>query len=507
MPPHGVQNSPLHAPLLNQNVEGGNAAPAAPAALGHASAARTAGRVVACILTFGISEGIRAIVHHCRAAGAHEAPAPQAAPALAQPHAEPQTDFDNGRLADSLRTLDPQSEHGQAIREGLDAVRDAFPGMLPEGDTLLALGQAAGNRSIEYELKGAVRKSDEEVTPQVLSRLTQETARSKAAYAALTAEIRSFAQSNGLAIAEDRLGWIASALRTRHPEEMGNLSRFENITDLRAALEPLRDELLVLARRESDCAEALAEARDDVFRSVARATGLPEDQVRNTLNMTSIDDTLPYIRKDMRDEANAAPDPAVSQAEFRAAFSDRASRFAAQKNALYASIDGLALSPELKADWKREVLGNITLKSDFFLQKCDAVAGRMDAPSLLRALREPSVTEQEILGLLKSLYAQLDTYSHEAFTPQEFDRVGSDELSCMSTYALQAFLDKNPEVVAELRSDPARLTSLQEAAQNDANHTNHLLIHDFDSPIRRMEHGFSSGAMMLLRAITPSEED
>ena len=57
----------------------------------------------------------------------------------------------------------------------------------------------------------------------------------------------------------------------------------------------------------------------------------------------------------------------------------------------------------------------------------------MDAPSLLRALREPSVTEQEILGLLKSLYAQLDTYSHEAFTPQEFDRVGSDELSCMST--------------------------------------------------------------------------
>ncbi|MEI3477756.1 MAG: hypothetical protein V8Q84_00020 [Bilophila sp.] len=112
--------------------------------------------------------------------------------------------------------------------------------------------------------------------------------------------------------------------------------------------------------------------------------------------MTGINDTLAYIRKDMLDEANAAPDPAVSQAEFRAAFSDKASRFAAQKNALYASIDGLALSPELKADWKREVRGNIALKSDFFLQKCDAVAERMDASSLLRALREPGVTEQEI---------------------------------------------------------------------------------------------------------------
>ncbi|MEI3477755.1 MAG: hypothetical protein V8Q84_00015 [Bilophila sp.] len=110
------------------------------------------------------------------------------------------------------------------------------------------------------------------------------------------------------------------------------------------------------------------------------------------------------------------------------------------------------------------------------------------------------------MGLLKSLYAQLDTYSHEAFTPQEFDRVGSDELSCMSTYSLQAFLDKNPEVAAELRSDPARLTGLQQAAKSDVSHMNRVLGQDFSAD-RRMEYGFSSGAMKLLEVITPSEED
>ena len=503
MPLHGVQNNPLHAPLLNQNVQqGGNAD--APAALRHAGVGRTVGRIVAGILTLGISEGVRAIVRHCRAAASHEAPAPQAAPVLAQPQAEPKADFDNQHLAASLATLDPGSEHGQAVREGLTAARDAFPGMLPAGDTLQALGDASGSHSLEYALKAAVRKSGEEVTPQALSRMTRDAAKQEAARLALKGEIRALVQSNGLAVEENRLNWISSALNTRHPEAMEALGRSEDLASLRAALDPLRGELLVLARRENDCAAALAEARNGVFQSVAHATGLPEAEVREALNMTKLDDSFNILRKDMLDEANAAPDPAVSRERFQEAFTAKSERFAAQKGALYTSVDGLALSDGLKAEWKREALGNISLKSGFFLQKCDTVAGRMDASSLLRALREPGITEKEMLGLLKSLQAQLDAYSHEAFTPQEFDEVGSDELSCMSTYSLQAFLDKNPDVSAEMRSDPDRFERLRQAAEDDVNHMTTVLARDF-SEARRMEYGFSSGALKLLEVINPSE--
>lgn len=503
MPLHGVQNNPLHAPLLNQHVQqGGNAA--APAALGHASTGRTVGRIIVGILTFGISEGIRAAVRHCRAAAPHEAPAPRAAPALARPQAEPQADFDNQRLAASLGALDPQSAHGQAIREGLTAARDAFPGMLPEGETLQALGDASGSHSLEYALKAAVRKSGEEVTPQALSRMTRDAAKQEAARLALKGEIRALVQSNGLAVEENRLSWISYSLEKRHPEAMEALGRSENLASLRVALDPLRGELLVLARRENDCAAALTEARNGVFQSVAHATGLPEAEVREALNMAKLDDSFNILRKDMLDEANAAADPAVSRERFQEAFTAKSERFAAQKGALYTSVDGLALSDGLKAAWKREALDNISLKSGFFLQKCDTVAGRMDASSLLRALREPGITEQEILGLLKSLQAQLDAYSHEAFTPQEFDEVGSDELSCMSTYSLQAFLDKNPDVSAELRSNPERFQSLRQAAEDDVNHMTTVLARDF-SEARRMEFGFSSGAMKLLEVINPSE--
>lgn len=58
--------------------------------------------------------------------------------------------------------------------------------------------------------------------------------------------------------------------------------------------------------------------------------------------MAKLDDSFNILRKDMLDEANAVPDPAVSRERFQEAFTAKSERFAAQKGALYTSVDGLA---------------------------------------------------------------------------------------------------------------------------------------------------------------------
>lgn len=54
--------------------------------------------------------------------------------------------------------------------------------------------------------------------------------------------------------------------------------------------------------------------------------------------MAKLDDSFNILRKDMLDEANAAPAPTVSRERFQEAFTAKSERFAAQKGALYTSV-------------------------------------------------------------------------------------------------------------------------------------------------------------------------
>lgn len=92
-----------------------------------------AGRVLLGIFTLGISEGVRALVHHARA---EAAPAPRVTGANI-PQAGPRADAFNASLADGLRrgTLPPA--YRAALGEAVDELRARFGAdIVPEGLSL-----------------------------------------------------------------------------------------------------------------------------------------------------------------------------------------------------------------------------------------------------------------------------------------------------------------------------------------------------------------------------------
>ena len=140
--------------------------PASPAASQgvHPSGAAIAGRVVAGILTLGLSEVIRAVVRHVSADA--NAPAPRVqTPGI--PTARPEEDLQNSVLAGRIRsgeTLPPACQ--AALQEGIDALREAF------GEDIIPQGTAFTSMPRYYTLRAglarAISDASDAVTPQQL---------------------------------------------------------------------------------------------------------------------------------------------------------------------------------------------------------------------------------------------------------------------------------------------------------------------------------------------------
>lgn len=205
-------------------------------------------------------------------------------------------------------------------------------------------------------------------------------------------------------------------------------------------------------RRESDIAVFSEQSRKDVLARLAPLLNVDAEDVPTTMNLDKVREGFLIAAKDIHDEGDASEDGSVPDIQGR--FQRIADRFVQGKSDLIALVNGneLAISPELRANWLNEINTNISLKNPVLLQGSYNVAQRMDGSGLARALRE-GLNQSELLGLVKSLSAQIDVYAHQVFTQEQFNAMGSDETGLISRYTRDVFWDNNAELKALLMNN------------------------------------------------------
>ena len=199
-------------------------------------------------------------------------------------------------------------------------------------------------------------------------------------------------------------------------------------------------------------------------------------------------------------------------ADIQGRFQRVADRFVKGKSDLIALVNGneLAISPELRANWLNEINANISLKNPVLLQGSYNVGQRMDGSSLLRALRD-GLDRSDLLGLFKSLSAQIDEYSHLVFTQEQYNNMGSDETGLISQLAREAFWDKNAKLKSVLLENSANVAGLQDDLENEFSELQARLTREPDwanaeSLQIRREIGFIVNAMALLGDVFGPQE-
>ena len=134
----------------------------------------------------------------------------------------------------------------------------------------------------------------------------------------------------------------------------------------------------------------------------------------------------------------------------------------------------------------------------------------MDGSSLLRALRD-GLDRSDLLGLFKSLSAQIDEYSHLVFTQEQYNNMGSDETGLISQLAREAFWDKNAKLKSVLLENSANVAGLQDDLENEFSELQARLTREPDwanaeSLQIRREIGFIVNAMALLGDVFGPQE-
>ncbi len=373
----------------------------------------------------------------------------------------------NNALAASLGKAEMSLPHLRALEHAIADMRTRFGAdCLPAGDSAEALrGWDAGKReSVSSLLTKAVRTFATPVTSGDITALFNATARNAATHGAFRGLLNEMAQGLGLNLGPDELSQAAFALRQRHPELTDAIEGAENRAALAELLRNLPDAPALL-RIEHDIKAAWDQGIAGIISSISRATGLPEAEVEQLLDLREVDQggKFGYLRQDLRKRGSdmaKSPDGSIPTDEIRAGYQRIVDNFLAGKEGLWASVAGLGLSPELTASWRNEVLTNSTLKKAGFLQSCSTIAEGMGASALRTGLGESNLGNIELFGLFQTIGAQLDERAHAVFSAEEFRDMGSDELSAINRFAREAFLDRNHDLQESMRAQPDRMRAL-----------------------------------------------
>ena len=95
-----------------------------------------------------------------------------------------------------------------------------------------------------------------------------------------------------------------------------------------------------------------------IYSSMGVVTGLPENELREKLNVTSLENaSFLYLRKDLRDVYSKSANGIESFPStelIKSSFQRIVDTFIERRGGLYTSVDTMNLSPELKAQWKEQ---------------------------------------------------------------------------------------------------------------------------------------------------------
>lgn len=380
----------------------------------------------------------------------------------------------NRDLAASFGRPEMSPAHVLTLNQGIAELRARFgQDSLPAGDAFRAISawNPAAQSSISKLLSDAIRTAELPVSSNDLGRLLETNARFAAASGAFRGLLGEMARDMGLSLDNERIAAVGTALRQRHPQLADALSQAANRAEIKALLDSF-PEAASLLRVESDIQTAWARGLDAIYGGIREVTGLSEEDVRSRLNLGAVDrgGRFHYRQQDIREacgKPDTSPDAIPSSEQIRGDYQKIVDGFLTNKRGLYQSVDTLGLSPALAASWKDEVLTSSTLKSADFLRKCAHVAERMTDSGLLAALNEPAMRPSDLLGVFRSIGAQLDEQAHAVFSRDEFEDMGSDDLSALNAHARQAFLDRRTDIVAAMRANADRMRELQDLCEQE----------------------------------------
>lgn len=407
------------------------------------SAGAVAGRVLLGIFTLGISEGVRALVHHARA---EAAPAPRVTGANI-PQAGPRADAFNASLADGLRrgTLPPA--YRAALGEAVDELRARFGAdIVPEG---LSLENLPGRDALIRSVADSMRAASDEISPESLRGLLVDQGAPMMAGRTLKARLDASCAEIGYADAD--AGLLLDHVLKSEPELAAALPGCADRAAADALLEEAMPRIREYVQVDHAMNEARTQARENAVTGLARATGLSEAVVRRQVDFTKLENSFNYLAKDIRTGENPARGDALD-----AEFGRLADKFVHQKARLFASVDGLGLSARMADAWKNAALTSGTLDKEDMFTAFHAVGSRVDASRLLEALNAPAgeFADQDIFGLLQSLALQLNEKLLGHYGPEAWDKLGGDGQSDARFYAAQAMLDAAPGLTEALAARP-----------------------------------------------------
>ncbi len=311
-----------------------------------------------------------------------------------------------------------------------------------------------------------------------------------------------------LGLNTERLGSMLASLKKLYPALQESINRADSKEEIQALLLSC-DKYENILRRESDIAVYSAQIMQDTHARLAALLGVAEAKVKDTMDTSKLDDGFKVTAKDIFDEGNASEDGSVADIQGR--FQRIADRFVKGKSDLIAFVNnpGLAISPELRAKWRDEINTNISLKNPVLLQGSYNAAQSMDGSALMRGVRE-GLNQTELLGLVKSLSAQIDEYAHQVFTPEQFNDMGSDETSLISRYTREAFWERNGELKTLLAGNSAVFQEISSILENEfSTLVSQLAKTDLQSPESikiRQDMAFVINAQALLSDVFGNQE-
>ena len=379
----------------------------------------------------------------------------------------------NASLAKSLGQPDMPAFHAHKLDTAVAEMRTRFgEGSLPEGGFAQVMGAydpRPGSSRLGARMSEALQASTKTIESDDMATMFAQTARTAAAYGAFKNIMGNLAKEFGLSLSDESINWLSTMLRQRHPDLIQSLERAENRADVEAIVDSLKD-LGALMQMEHDVQAAWNDSVESIVAGMTAATGLPRAEVEARLDLSGLTSgRLAYLRQEFRElcaNPETPPEAMPSSQRIRDDYRQVADAFLAGKRGLYTSIDGLGLSPELAARWKEDVLQQLTLRRADFLQRSVEIARGMREGGLTSLLTEPGIANETLLDAFLFIGMRKEEMAHSVYSAAEIGDMGSDELSLLDSTARDAFLDRNPGLVAAMRADASRMKAVFELGES-----------------------------------------
>lgn len=433
-----ARQNQINAPQTNATQEV-NQAPAALQGARH-SVGRIAARVVAGLLTAGLSEGIRAVVVSIKDAFDNY---DQVARVEADRLAQAKVDACNHQLASTIQSgKELPSAMKAAIHEGLEEVHNAFG----NGD-LNPAGEMSPN--CLKHLQSTIRLSHDAITPERLKALVIEHARPEATTNILHSKLQQF-------ITHENLNSVSpqDMAMLKNPDLAGLQSRIadcQNADDAHALYEEFKAPLENTIKFQDAAYSSWNEVRAEALDTIAEHTGLSPETTKSSPALQSLTHEVRAVFNDM-----ATKNEFPNADQIKTTFKDLMTAQLGAKDALIESIQDLPISPALKEEFKIEVFCNSKFRStpDLFTKAAEAIKD-IDTNSLIAASQMPKGTMRpsELADLFKSLGANLDAHLSTAYG-DGMEKLSKEELYTAKAVVAKMLFDQHPALAEAFHAAP-----------------------------------------------------